>query len=374
MHTDSDVTGNILVMGIRVDTSKSTKEKPTKIRTIFIAQLSKDGKIVESDDIPLNPRHVPVAFTVLKSGAQRNKAIHFSVLTLLQERSELSQGQTLLSPEVHGSELGQDLQRWTRQEVFPSSHEPGGESSTAATSPIPHMMMRFSNVSSHCLRVGCPSRRKTGKIPRKMLKQKDNPTAPPRGVSLARASKFRGGDLSTVSLASRKRLTTDEGCGWEGTNRRHHHHPLPPSPRLHGSQVAPLMCSMAAGGVMTGIWAMMMIAVRSPSSRAPFSVKQLADLPLPALLEPGGEEGLRQGASSCQRHWHGAGCGETCRWVREFCAAGSRKGNEDGERMENEEGRRRRRRKGGRQDEGREEEKKKQGRRRRRKGEEGREE
>ena len=28
--------------------------------------------------------------------------------------------------------------------------------------------------------------------------QKDNPTAPPNGVSLARASKFRGGDLSTV--------------------------------------------------------------------------------------------------------------------------------------------------------------------------------
>jgi len=56
MHTDSDATGNILVMGIRVDNIKSSKDKPRKQRTIFIAQLSKDGKIVESDDIPLNPR------------------------------------------------------------------------------------------------------------------------------------------------------------------------------------------------------------------------------------------------------------------------------------------------------------------------------
>jgi len=94
----------------------------------------------------------------------------------------------------------------------------------------PDLKMRFLNGSFLSPRVGCPSRQVTGRTrrrkhrkvssrlvessgvgagwgqPRKskhltihrLALQRDNPTAPPKGVSLARASKFRGGELSTV--------------------------------------------------------------------------------------------------------------------------------------------------------------------------------
>uniref|UniRef100_A0A7S4NYH2 Uncharacterized protein n=1 Tax=Guillardia theta TaxID=55529 RepID=A0A7S4NYH2_GUITH len=201
MHTDSDATGNILVMGIRVDNIKSSKDKPRKQRTIFIAQLSKDGKIVESDDIPLNPRHVPVAFTVLKSGKIRI-VTGTKLMIDLTCRDPNNPVDTKKSFDLI---VGSVIAKKNVTKKAPKFMDPNsgkiyrdGHGKKFAPLPMnPEVFKRLVPLPKGWMPFKASDWKDTKKKAQKAL-QRDNPTAPPKGVSLARASKFRGGELSTV--------------------------------------------------------------------------------------------------------------------------------------------------------------------------------